>query len=108
VAKRRKETPSEARARAAAGASEQQGGTADLSKESFLDILRHGTGRDAGARRPAAAARDGGGAGGARFLRDDFMLGRNRAKDWERDIDDDDGDDGPPEAADFGDDEDDL
>lgn len=67
----------------------------DLSRDSFLDLLRRGT---AAASKPSSkpavvdpaasggAAGDGGDGTGASFLRDNFMLGRNRARDWERDM----------------------
>ena len=49
----------------------------DLSKDSFLDILRRGSGKPAGGTA---------GTPGASFLRDDFMLGKSKAKDWERSV----------------------
>lgn len=71
----------------------------DLSRDSFLDILRRGTAPSKAERAAAAkaerAADRGGGAkpsSGAGFLRDDFMLGRNRAKDWDREVDADEDD----------------
>ena len=73
------------------GAAGSGGAAADLSKDSFLDILRRGTGpssRASGASAGRTApSGEGAAAAGASFLRDDFMLGRNRAKDWEREAD---------------------
>jgi hypothetical protein len=84
-AKRRKENTSDAH--------ETGGVAADLSRDSFLDILRRGTGAPAKkserAVGGAAAAQREEGAGRASFLRDDFMLGKQRAKDFERDLEDD-------------------
>lgn len=59
---------------------------AAASKESFLDVLRRGS---------SGAVRSGGGGDkpGATFLRDDFMLGRARAKDFGRGDDEVDGGD---------------
>ena len=58
---------------------------AAASKESFLDVLRRGS---------SGAVRSGGGdKPGATFLRDDFMLGRARAKDFGRGDDEVDGGD---------------
>ena len=90
----------------------ESGGTAgwgaatDMSKDSFLDILRRGTGKAGGAGRQATA---GGSESAASFLRDDFMLGRQRAKDWGRaeEGDEDDEEDGVG-AADIDDDDDDM
>lgn len=61
-------------------------GARDISKESFLDILRRGTA-------PPKAAPAGGSAAGTTpsYLRDDYMLGQrtSKAKHWELDVDDD-------------------
>lgn len=66
------------------------------SKDSFLDILRRGSagGSSAGGRQkqPTAAHALQQGSGAA-FLRDDFMLGRTRARDFGRDDDEIDGGD---------------
>ena len=86
----RKETPEAANG--AAGAVQQAGGAPDLSRDSFLDILRRGTGaatsgaraRNKGGNARTVAPADDVDATRASFLRDDFMLGRNRARDWER------------------------
>jgi hypothetical protein len=70
-----------------------RGAPANLSRDSFLDILRRGTGAAPTPREKTSAsgraANDAGGASGASFLRDDFMLGRSRAKDWDRGMDED-------------------
>lgn len=74
-----------ATAREEGSASQSGGVTADLSRDSFLDILRRGTGGPpAGRARGAAPGSSSEDASGASFLRDDFMLGKSRAKDWER------------------------
>ncbi len=69
-----------------AGASAVAPGARDISKESFLDILRRGTA-------PPKAAPAGGSAAGTTpsYLRDDYMLGQrtSKAKHWELDVDDD-------------------
>lgn len=64
-------------------------------KDSFLDILRRGTTAKAAASAAKAAGQitskqDAGAAvrQGASFLRDDFMMGKSRARDWERAVDD--------------------
>ena len=78
-----------------------QGAPLDLSKDSFMDILRRGT---------AAGAGDG---KTAPFLRDDYMLGKSKTKDWDRAVGNaDDGavgddDDEAPDDFDDGDDDDD-
>ena len=85
-AKKRKRID-EAGGAASAGTGAQP--AANLSKDSFLDILRRGSGgggaaggsRQQLARKSAETSEP---SSGARFLRDDFMLGRNRHKDWER------------------------
>jgi len=46
----------------------------DLSRDSFLDILRRGTG----------GAKAGAPSSSAAFLRDDFMLGESKSKHWGR------------------------
>ena len=70
-----------------AGASAVAPGARDISKESFLDILRRGTAP------PKAAPAGGSAAGGTTpsYLRDDYMLGQrtSKAKHWELDVDDD-------------------
>ena len=69
------------------GASAVAPGARDISKESFLDILRRGTAP------PMAAPAGGSAAGGTTpsYLRDDYMLGQrtSKAKHWELDVDDD-------------------
>ena len=69
------------------GASAVAPGARDISKESFLDILRRGTAP------PKAAPAGGSAAGGTTpsYLRDDYMLGQrtSKAKHWELDVDDD-------------------
>ena len=60
------------------------GAAADLSRDSFLDILRRGTGAAPANTRSSKSSDSAPSANGASFLRDDFMLGRNRARDWER------------------------
>jgi len=102
-----------AKRRKLASASEEA--PAAQSKDSFLDVIRRGTGAAAAQSgraqqgRSAPGADDVGGvgaAGRASFLRDDFMLNRNRAKDWERAVDEDE-DDLPEEegrGVDFDDD----
>lgn len=73
------------------------------SRDSFLDILRRGSsGAQRLQKKPQAPALD---ATGADFLQEDFMMGRNRAKDWEHDIAGD-VDSGEARGVDF--DEDDL
>ena len=88
-AKREKREEERAASRAEASAG---GAAANLSKDSFLDILRRGNAPPSKGRQGASAAPAGGSgdASGASFLRDDYMLGKNRAKDWEREEDDDD------------------
>ena len=80
-----------------------KGAAADLSRDSFLDILRRGTnagtnGKQRQQQRAAAAAAVDDDAPGARFLRDDFMLGRSRARDFEREMEEDE-DDGYVDAG---------
>lgn len=64
------------------------------SRESFLDVLRRGSSASSAAmaapkqRAPVETAGSAN-AGGAGFLRDDFLLGRKRAKDWDRDENED-------------------
>lgn len=95
--KRHRETSADAAEDGSAGAASS---APDLSKDSFLDILRRGTVAQPGKRSTGAAstadggqrAAEGGGVGGApvaSFLRDELMVGRNRAKDWEMEGDDD-------------------
>ena len=70
-----------------------------LSKDSFLDILRRGTtaqtaGRASASAAPAPAAPAARGAAlasgsSAAFLRDDFMMKKARARDWEREVEED-------------------
>lgn len=81
-AKRRRE------ATESAAASASQSG-ADLSKDSFLDILRRGAGpykAERAANKPAERGSVDHGGSTARFLRDDFMLGRQKSKDWGTDL----------------------
>ena len=71
-----------------AGASVVAPGARDISKESFLDILRRGTAP------PKAAPAGGSAAAGGTtpsYLRDDYMLGQrtSKAKHWELDVDED-------------------
>ena len=64
--------------------------TLDLSKESFLDILRRGSAD--GAKRSVQAKvseESGRQSNGARFLSDDYMLGKNRSRDYEREVEGD-------------------
>lgn len=79
-------------ARENASTSAQQsaaGAPANLSRDSFLDILRRGTGAPrSSAQRDTPSVAESASATGASFLREDFMLGRHRAKDWEREVDD--------------------
>ena len=72
----------------------QQEDASSPSKQSFLDILRRGgeasvaaaaATRKAQANRAAAETNS----NGARFLRDDFMLGPNRNRDYEREVEGD-------------------
>lgn len=67
-----------------------QAQSASLSKDSFLDVLRRGSAATANGKPPPLKPAEQGPAA-ASFLRDDFMLGRNRAKDYERE--EEDGDD---------------
>lgn len=92
-AKRGRREPKQGTGSRDAAADQPGGAPADLSKDSFLDILRRGTaapqpangrGRASAEVAPAAATNGAAGATGAGFLRDDFMIGRHRAKDWER------------------------
>lgn len=80
-AKRRRESSEQASAPSVLSGSDSHNAPADLSKDSFLDILRRGS---AGSAKPSAMASERGGAAapGASFMRDDFMLGRHKAKDW--------------------------
>ena len=71
----------------------QDAASSGLSKESFLDILRRGSQTGSSTRGKPPAAHDSEEGPSARFLRDDFMLGRHRAKDWEREDDEGDGGD---------------
>ena len=92
----RKEQPP---ARPGAADEASSGAPADLSRDSFLDLLRRGSGpaaKPSGRTAEARAASGGGGEGamGASFLRDDFMLGRNRAKDWAREEEEEEEDEG--------------
>ncbi len=70
---------------AEAGTSAAPGAPQDISKESFLDILRRGTAP------PKAAPGSGAVATAPSYLRDDYMLGQrtSKAKHWELDVDDD-------------------
>ena len=72
---------------AEAGASAPPGAR-DISKESFLDILRRGTAPPKAAPGGSSAER---GATAPSYLRDDYMLGQrtSKAKHWELDVDDD-------------------
>lgn len=70
----------------------------DLSRDSFLDILRRGS----NAGKPDTARSS------ATFLRDDFMLGDSKAKHWGKPLDDEDAEEKADEAEgemDFDDDE---
>ncbi len=71
---------------------------AQMSRESFLDVLRRGTTRPPERSAPAAAAQPA--RGGASYLRDDFLLGKNRARDWERAVEEE--DDDLPEGGEHG------
>lgn len=80
------------RKREAKDASKEAGkdDTLDLSKESFLDILRRGSAD--GAKRSVQAKvseESGRQSNGARFLSDDYMLGKNRSRDYEREVEGD-------------------
>ena len=85
--KRRREAADQAHA-SSTQSGESRDAAADLSKDSFLDILRRGTAGSAKTERAAAkpADRSGGAASRASFMRDDFMLGRHKAKDWGTDV----------------------
>ena len=84
--KRRKEAGQGAAAGASHGEGVAAAPAADLSKDSFLDILRRGTAPPK-TDRAAAKPTERGSSSGASFLRDDFMLGKQKAKDWDRDVD---------------------
>lgn len=82
--------------------------SAELSRDSFLDILRRGTGAKpavSAAQRNQPSAAEAKPPPGASFLRDDFMLGRHRAKDWEREAEEE--EEGFVDAGAIGADEDD-
>mgnify|MGYP003684881129 CR=1 FL=1 len=57
----------------------------DLSRDSFLDILRRGS--------HSASVRQAGKKSNASFLNDDFMLGDNKTKHWGKPLDDNEDDD---------------
>ena len=78
-AKRRRDAADQAPASSVQGGASREA-AADLSKDSFLDILRRGS---SGA---AKTERGSGAAPGASFMRDDFMLGRHKAKDGGTDV----------------------